>query len=158
MIDEAAIHLPVIADGLRPAPEKIMRQWLIALGNVCAGQISKDDAGNKINAYVKLFEELPISIFSKATLREAAEQFKFFPSFAEISAFLKARAFRAHQAHERLEALANTQPREPKSEERAPLTDEQKAQFDEAMAKWREHYTNSQTQKPARNRAKTKVR
>jgi hypothetical protein len=46
------------------------------------------DAEIKLAAYVDMLEEYPAGCFTKRTLRQAAETFKFFPSYAELVEFL----------------------------------------------------------------------
>lgn len=79
---------------LEKSPREATAKWLIRLGTLCAGQTSVADAKAKIAAYVELLD-YPLGCFTTQTLEAAARQFKWLPSYAELTEFLDGEAARA---------------------------------------------------------------
>lgn len=68
-----------------------IRDWLKALGSLCAGAASPSDASSKIAAYAPLLAaDYPQAAFGPASLAAIARQCKFFPSYAELCEHLSA--------------------------------------------------------------------
>jgi hypothetical protein len=139
LIAAAKRFLPATEDALKPAPRQKAKDWLAMLGTLCAGQMTAADAKAKIGVYVPLMEA-PELVLTRETLREAGERFKWFPSFAEISAFMDEKVGPIKQLRARLEALANAKPTLPppsKGKAWSELTDEEKAAHNAAMDAFR---------------------
>ena len=84
---------------LEKSPREITAKWLIRLGTLCAGQTSVADAKLKITEYIALLD-YPVGCFTDQTLDAAARQFKWLPSYAELTEFLdgEAASARVHLA------------------------------------------------------------
>jgi len=68
-----------------------IRDWLKALGTLCAGTMSARDAQAKLAAYVPLLaHEFPAAAFTAASLTAVGRTCKWFPSFGEVTAALSA--------------------------------------------------------------------
>jgi hypothetical protein len=87
-----------------------MKQWLTSLGMLTAGQMSAEDAKMKMAAYLPLINMPPAAILTKRTLADAGREFKWFPSFAELEAFLSNRAWPLHVLAARLKRLSESTP------------------------------------------------
>lgn len=94
---------------LRPADKQLLKRWLSALGVLCAGQMTAADAKAKIGAYVPLLDA-PAAVLTKRTLQDAGRQFKWFPSFAELSEFLDGQSWVMCKLAARLKMLAESTP------------------------------------------------
>lgn len=90
MRDEAMAWLREHDPWIRPASRSGIQDWLIALGLQCASQMPSDEARMRAAAYVSTLSVRPGYWFTMATLRAAAERFKWFPSVAELVKFLEA--------------------------------------------------------------------
>ena len=82
--DEAERLLASCNAALRPAERDTVTRWLLALGPLVAGNMPLEDARTRIAGYVSVIDAPPMC-FTKATLRNAASRFKWFPSVAELS-------------------------------------------------------------------------
>lgn len=113
---------------LRPADKRVVADWLASLGTLCAGQMSAEEARMKVSAYADLID-LPAPCFTRATLREAAARFKFWPSYSEICQLFSFRLLClkdqvaelerlvAHQDIEEPKRIAPPPPPKPKTQE-----------------------------------------
>jgi hypothetical protein len=133
---EAARAIPQAEAALRPADKQTAREWLMALGVLVAGQMTTNDAKAKIGAYAPLLDH-PACCFTRATLEEAGRQFKFFPAFAEIAAFLDEQRAPLVLMRGRLKAIAAVRPPESRQPRYSDLSAEQRAQLDEIMSRFR---------------------
>lgn len=120
---DALRALPAAQAAIAPAPRRLVTEWLALLGVLVAGSHSADDAKAKIGAYVALLDH-PALCFTSESLRAAGREFRWIPSFAELSAFLDALAKNARDAASRLEVLARL-PEATAPQER-PLTAEER--------------------------------
>lgn len=131
LIQDARSALPWAEDQCRPAAKEALAKWLNSLGVLCAGKMSAQDAAAKLQAYSAMLE-VPASILTKTTLDEAAREFQWFPSYAEISQFLEAKAGAKHKIRDRLRAIANARPT-PQEQAKVPWsqrTQEERDRFD----------------------------
>lgn len=124
---------------LQPADRKTVERWLATLGTLVAGTMSAQDAQLRIKSYARLLEH-PASCYTDETLRAAGETFRWFPSFAEVSAFLDERAQPLRTLRDRLKAIAEApvtrKPEEPVRKYR-DLSPEEQRRHDELMASFR---------------------
>lgn len=68
----------------------IVRDWLKALGSVVASGLSATEANAKLAAMVPwAAQDFGPECFTAGTLKSAARDFKFFPSYAELSTHLR---------------------------------------------------------------------
>lgn len=66
----------------------VIRDWLKVLGSLTASNASSAEANGKLSAYVPwLAADYDPQFFTPRSLKWAAERFKFFPSYAELTAF-----------------------------------------------------------------------
>lgn len=86
--EEASRIRDELRSRLRPADRKRVSDWLASLGTLCAGQMTAEDARVKVAAYVGMLD-FPAECYTRDTLREAAELFRFWPSYAELSQFMR---------------------------------------------------------------------
>jgi hypothetical protein len=78
-----------ITTGKRP-PVATVREWTIALGILTAGQLTRAEAELKLRAYVPLLlDNFPVGAFTQDSLHHVAGQCKWFPSYAEVLAYLR---------------------------------------------------------------------
>jgi hypothetical protein len=122
---------------LKPAERQLVKDWLLALGTLCAGQMSAADAKTKIAGYAGLLEHPPLC-FTRETLRDAARRFKWWPSFAEIAAFLDEIARPTRHLRARVKALTDLPVADPDAvrptRRYKDLTPEERAKHDAMMA------------------------
>lgn len=85
---EARAALPGLETQMRAAPPGMARQWLASLGTLCAGRTPVNEAQVKLAAYDGMLD-YPGWCYTAETLKDAAQKFQWFPSFAEVNAFLK---------------------------------------------------------------------
>lgn len=85
--EEARQTLAAAEAALEPAPRELAEKWLATLGVLTSGRLSVTDARVKLAAYSKLLDH-PIHCYTEETLAQAARRFTWFPSFAEVAAFL----------------------------------------------------------------------
>lgn len=71
------------------ADPKIIRDWLKALGVLTAGNMSLAEVAAKVAANAALLSAYPAWAFSPGSLDAMAREFKFFPSYAELSESLR---------------------------------------------------------------------
>jgi hypothetical protein len=123
---------------LRPADQKTLTQWLTTLGILCAGQMSAEDAKVKMMAYVPLMDA-PAAVLTKQTLQDAGREFKWFPSFQELTAFLDGRTWLMRKLAARLRMLTEMQPAIEHHQGSGfnSLTEEQKAAHEVLMGRVR---------------------
>lgn len=108
MIAEASIAALATRAALEDiAPKSLAGKWLLELGNLCAS-VSRSDAevATKVQMILKVCD-LPRFCFTPATLVEAAQTFKFFPSYAELYELLNAHVNRERARYRKLRALAS---------------------------------------------------
>lgn len=139
--DEAAARASMIEIvQMRTAETDGIRRWLIALGNAVAASsaLTETDVQAKVGVLIGLLDDYPAGVFTKASLRRAAQRFKFFPAFAELAKLLDEEARDLSAKRDRLLAVAKAQPAAPKAEAPtepiAPATDEQKAAVRDMLA------------------------
>lgn len=109
MAADAARQLAWLDDvGMRPAGAATMRGWLVALGNACANSsaASSADVTAKIGVLLTLLDGFSTACFTKASLKRAAEQFKFFPAAAELTKFLSSEESALRLRRDRMRILA----------------------------------------------------
>jgi hypothetical protein len=130
-VDAARSRLRAAENLLRPADKQTLAKWLATLGVLCAGQMSADDAKTKIAAYVPLLD-VPAAILTKQTLQDAGREFKWFPSFAELAAFMDRQSWPLRKLAARLRRIAEMAPAIEHREggDWSELTPEQKAELD----------------------------
>lgn len=111
-------------------PRSVMEAWLAHLGSVCAAPQSTENAQVKIAAVVALLRQPPFC-FTQDTLRSAAETFRFFPSFEELTAFFARIKAPREALRFRLSIVMSAKP--PRAEVQ-PRTPEERAAFEAMMA------------------------
>lgn len=84
----AAAGLAAVRQACEPAPPGKVKTFLLKLGAMATGNLTAADLGVKIAVYLEALPEVPIGALTVACQRRAGERFKFFPSFAEWSAFV----------------------------------------------------------------------
>lgn len=72
------------------AEEPLIQSWLATLGLLIAGKMDAEDVQMRLMAYSRLMIDIPPSLLTDKTLRAAALQFKWFPSFSELNDFFNA--------------------------------------------------------------------
>jgi len=74
-----------------------VREWIIAIGVLTSGNMTKADAEMKLRAYVPLLQaEFPPGAFCQASLAAVTRECQWFPSYAEVARHLSA-WWRAHR-------------------------------------------------------------
>ena len=134
-----AIHAEAVSivracdDALRPANAETVVKWLTALGKCVVAPGTSDDARSKLTSYAGVLS-FPPSCYTQATLRRAAERFKWFPAVAELSelfndviAPIKAARFAASR-------VAKQRPETPRQKEARDRVEN--PAFKSAMADW----------------------
>jgi hypothetical protein len=107
--EEAARALDALAPVLDPAAQATIAPWLNRLGAMVASNMSADEARVKAGLMASnLAAEFPIGVFTPETLRAAAREFKWFPSYAELAEYLDREARKLRRLRDRLEAVAGT--------------------------------------------------
>lgn len=101
IIEEANCFLEATRGFMFPAPRKDVVTWMAALGACVAGQMPADDVKMKLKVYADLNQQ-PAFCFTKDTLRAAARKFQWFPSYAELDAFLEGQGEEYRRMHYRL--------------------------------------------------------
>lgn len=126
-------------DGMRPAGAATMRSWLVALGNACANSsaASQADVTAKIGVLLTLLDDHKAACFTKASLKRAGGQFKFFPAAAELKKFFEAEESALRLKRDRLRVIADGGRGEPKPARQpfAHADDAAKARVREILAK-----------------------
>jgi hypothetical protein len=122
-----------------------VRDWLKALGTLCAGSLSTRDAQAKLAAYVPMLaHEFRPEAFTPASLTAVARACKFFPSFGELCDALKAWWEDNRPFEPTVPLLTGPKPDIPKP--RAPATEAERAYVGgivRAFAAERRHYQPS---------------
>jgi hypothetical protein len=132
---DAAAAVRQMDAALVPANPQMVRQWLTALGVLVAGSMTAGDAKAKVGAYAPMLDH-PACCYTRETLEEAGREFKFFPSFSEVAAFLDRKAEPVRLLRQRLNAIS----RAPVTEREAPvkryrdLSPEERARVDQMFA------------------------
>jgi hypothetical protein len=95
----------------------IVREWVIVLGVLTAGNMSRAEAEMKLRAYVPLLQDqFPAGAFTQESLHAVAAQCKWFPSYAEVIQHLRG-WWREHRpAPPALPPPAPVPPRQPPTE------------------------------------------
>lgn len=139
---EAERALAAIDAALQPAPQALIERWVAALGTLCAGKPDEADAAAKIRAYAAMLE-FPASAFSRSSLDAAARRFKFFPAYAELVEHLEAEVAAAKaQRHQLRRAIALPAEGSRPVGKWSSMTDEQKAEFEATMARFRSRFVS----------------
>ncbi|MFP5513315.1 MAG: hypothetical protein ACLGJC_09565 [Alphaproteobacteria bacterium] len=86
------------------SPQARVRQWLIDLAPLVAGNMALEDARQRVDALVGSLE-YPAACFTQASLRKAARRFTFFPGYKELCDFLDAQLADLRVKRQRLEAI-----------------------------------------------------
>lgn len=121
---------------------------MAALGTLCAGKPDEADAAAKIRAYAAMLE-FPASAFSRSSLDAAARRFKFFPAYAELVEHLEAEVAAAKaQRHQLRRAVALPGEGSRPVGKWSTMTDEQKADFEATMAKFRSRFASDASRGP----------
>ena len=145
---EAERALAAIDAALQPAPQALIERWVAALGTLCAGKPDEADAAAKIRAYAAMLE-FPASAFSRSSLDAAARRFKFFPAYAELVEHLEAEVAAAKaQRHQLRRAVALPGEGSRPVGKWSTMTDEQKADFEATMAKFRSRFASDASRGP----------
>lgn len=85
--------------------------WLKALGALCAGTMTTDEASAKIRAYLPLLHgEYPPEAFTAESLKAVARECKFFPAYGELAVHLTAWWKENRPASQRFAALPSPEP------------------------------------------------
>lgn len=114
LIDAAQEHLHAWREFMRPCDKSIVAEWLAHLGVMCGGpKMSVDEAKEKIAVYA-MGLAFPAFCFSQKNLYAAAEKFKWFPTFSEVTDWLHSKSSAAETTLSRLEMLAAASPTKPK--------------------------------------------
>jgi hypothetical protein len=118
-----------------------VRDWLKALGTLCAGSMSTRDAQAKLATYVPMLaHEFPNAAFTAASLAAVGRACKFFPSFGELATALSA-WWEDNRPYEptplRLTGPAVGIDRVDIPKPRDPPTEAELAAVDEIMRQWR---------------------
>lgn len=153
--------MPRAETALDPAPTGIIERWLTALGVLCAGRGDDGNAEIKLAIYAPRLMQ-PASVFTDANLTEAGKRFSFFPSFAELSAFLDEKAEPVKAIAWRLRQLAEAKPTAPAATpERtwSDLTPEEREAHDRMMEEVRRKiHANDVAPRPTESLAPIYVR
>ena len=145
---EAERALAAIDAALQPAPQALIERWVAALGTLCAGKPDEADAAAKIRAYAAMLE-FPASAFSRSSLDAAARRFKFFPAYAELVEHLEAEVAAAKdQRHQLRRAIALPAEGSRPVGKWSLMTDEQKAEFEATMARFRSRFASDASRSP----------
>lgn len=116
IIDEAKALIQSAELENEPAPEKIKAKWLASLGTLCAGKATVSEIQSQLVAYASMIDH-PETAFTKTTLDKAARNFKWFPSYAELTDFLDAETSTLRNNLARLRHVANAKPNQRKAGE-----------------------------------------
>ena len=116
-----------------PAPEKIKAKWLASLGTLCAGKATVSEIQSQLVAYASMVD-YPETAFTKTTLDKAARNFKWFPSYAELTEFLDAETSTLRNNLSRLRQVANAKPNQKKAGEYNAPTETQAERKSHAAA------------------------
>lgn len=133
-IAEAKSKTAALDRALLPADISITRKWLGTLGVMCAGKMEIADARAKIAVYAANLRH-PEFCFTQDTLVEAGKKFTWFPSFAEVSAFLDEIEKPTRELAERVKRIAEMQPTVQGQSPQPVETLRRYAQYDEADKK-----------------------
>lgn len=153
LIGDAVAALPALDGSLMPADRQTVERWLIALGTLCAGNLTAADARVKVMAYARLIDH-PGACFTEATLRVAGKAFKWLPSFAELSAFLDEQAKPQRDLRARVERLARSLPTtgaEPKPKRYRDMTPSERTKVDGHFRTIKEVIADAQRTAPGRS-------
>lgn len=106
--DEAKAALATIGRVMtQMVDQDAVRQWVGSLGVLTAsGAMGSGDAEAKLDSYPSMLAgRYPAVIFTRDALDRAARQFKFFPSYAELTERLDGEVLRRNRASRKLERL-----------------------------------------------------
>ncbi len=132
----AQSELAIAEDMARPADKATISKWLASLAVLVAGgRTTAEDAKLKLGAYAAMLDgRVPVSILNRDTLDCLARQFKFLPSYAELTEELNPFVNRVMSRADRLaRLLALPEPEPPPP----PPTEEQKRAVAALLAKHR---------------------
>ena len=146
---EAERALAAIEAALQPAPQALALRWISALGTLTASKPGEADGSAKAQAYAAMVE-FPASAFTRSSLDAAARKFRWFPSYAELVEHLEAEVAAAKaQRHQLRRAVAlPVEGKQPVGRWSA-MNDEQKAEFEATMAKFRSRFASDASRGPA---------
>jgi len=146
---EAERALVAIEAALQPAPREIVDRWVAALGTLVAGgQLTVEDARTKGAAYAAMLT-YPRSAYTRASLDAAARAFKWFPAYAELCQLLDAEVAEVQRQRHMLRRAIAAPVESAKPVGRwSAMTDEQKAEFDATMAKFRSRFASDASRGP----------
>ena len=145
---EAERALAAIEAALQPAPQALALRWITALGTLTATKPGEADGDAKARAYAAMLE-YPASAFSRASLDAAARKFRWFPSYAEVCEHLEAEVAAAKaQRHQLRRAVALPSEGSRPVGKWSAMTDEQKAEFEATMAKFRSRFASDASRGP----------
>jgi hypothetical protein len=145
LIATAEAHIAPYEAALRPAGPDAIRKWLVTLGTLCAGKTSIEDASVKVRAYVGLLD-VPVCALTRESLIEAGRKFTWFPSFAEVEAFLTEKASFKRRMLARHKAIVEAKPSLPAPDPGkrwSELTSAEREQFEAAVARAKASLTGS---------------
>ena len=126
----------------QPAKVESLRRWLTELGATVAVTMDASEAAMRIAAMANVLDDVPAAILTRATLKDAAKRFTFWPTAKELVAFFDAKASDVRDQQKRARriaaigkpATAAPDPGRPA----ADMTPEERAAFcDSVMAKFR---------------------
>lgn len=143
---EASRMIAPFHAALAAAPRMLVAHWLTQLGILVAGNMPVADAKAKVAGYVADLD-FPALCFTDATRAAAAREFKWFPSFAELSEFLEKIA-KPHRA--RLYRIKTIAGRPVRPDERrkgwSDLSPAERLAHDELMARVKRELAASEPQ------------
>jgi hypothetical protein len=156
---EAERAIVAVEASLQPAPREVVDRWVAALGTLVAGgNLTVEEARAKGAAYAAMLN-YPRSAYTRASLDAAARAFRWFPSYAELCQLLDAEvAAIQRQRHLLRRALAApVETAKPVGKWR-DMTDEQKAEFEATMAKFRSRFASDASRGPEDGSGTTEAR
>lgn len=111
-----------------PTDHEHVRGWLKALGSLCAGRSTPEEADARVGLYVSMLaNEYPQAAFTRPSLAAVGKVCKFWPSYGELCAALTAWWADNRPYTPAPVFVDHEQRRLAAPEPRGPLTDEQKA-------------------------------
>lgn len=90
---------------LELADSNLKTKWLATLGSLVAGNMPAIEVQTRLKAFSMVWD-VPACLLTKEALRAAAARFKWFPSFAELDAFIQEREKPLREKTKRLRVIA----------------------------------------------------